>query len=254
MNYGFYGKLPCKGDFILKGLPADFITPLDQWLQQGIALSRERLAERWEQLYMVSPIWHFYFPKGVCGDEGWVGSMMPSVDKANRLFPFVVACQVNHRLTVEQLGQQAIQQWYMEMSGWLLSVLELESCDTEALYRELISIPCPPMESDRESTAETGYFVRTQSTLDGHGFIPLANQITGSLLSGAIFWRFHEESREPAILLGSFGLPTTEQYVALYDERWDDHHWRSPISLWETKADDEEWDDKTVPYYSSHTR
>ena len=96
--------------------------------------------------------------------------------------------------------------------------------------------------------------MQTHSASTAHGFAELASQISGSLLSGTLFWHFHEERPEPAILLWSFGLPTAEQYVALYDERWDDHHWRSPISLWETKADDEEWDDKTVPYYSSHTR
>lgn len=91
---GFYGKLPMVGDFITRRLPKGFIDPLDQWIQNGITASQDKLGNNWLDLYLTSPIWHFALQSGVCGESAWVGLMMPSVDKVGRYFPFVLACKI----------------------------------------------------------------------------------------------------------------------------------------------------------------
>ncbi len=90
-SVGFYGKLPIVGDFITRRLPKDFVNSLDQWMQNGITVSKEELQGDWLDLYLTAPIWRFAFQSGVCGEGAWVGIIMPSVDKVGRYYPLTLA-------------------------------------------------------------------------------------------------------------------------------------------------------------------
>ena len=89
---GFYGKLPARGDFVARGLPRDFTRPLDAWLSEAVAGSREVLGqERWLAAYLVAPVWRFSLPPGACGPAAAVGLLLPSVDRTGRYFPLCFA-------------------------------------------------------------------------------------------------------------------------------------------------------------------
>ncbi|WP_069472314.1 type VI secretion system-associated protein TagF [Candidatus Marithrix sp. Canyon 246] len=121
---GFYGKLPCKGDFIRRGLAKDFVQPWDTWLQQGLACSREQLGKDWDELYLVSPIWHFLLSAGLCGSSSWLGLMMPSVDKVGRYFPLTVAIKLPFQISENSLTDTAIVNWFAQADDLALSTLE----------------------------------------------------------------------------------------------------------------------------------
>ncbi|MBK9361503.1 MAG: type VI secretion system-associated protein TagF [Rubrivivax sp.] len=92
---GWHGKLPSLGDFASRRLPHEFIEAWDGWLAGGLAALRETAADSWLDGYLASPIWRFLLLPGVlagpCGQQGWTGVLMPSVDRAGRYFPFTVA-------------------------------------------------------------------------------------------------------------------------------------------------------------------
>jgi len=121
---GFYGKLPCKGDFISRGLAKDFVLPWDAWLQQGFACSHEQLGEDWEDLYLVSPIWHFLLGAGLCGKSSYLGLMMPSIDKVGRYFPLTVAINLPFQISENSLTDAAIVNWFAQADNLALSTLE----------------------------------------------------------------------------------------------------------------------------------
>lgn len=91
---GWYGKIPALGDFASRRLPPGFISVWDAWLQRGLAASRASLKDRWLDVYLNGPIWRFALLPGVYGDHGWVGIMMPSVDKVGRHFPLTIALEL----------------------------------------------------------------------------------------------------------------------------------------------------------------
>jgi type VI secretion system protein ImpM len=122
---GWYGKMPCLGDFASRRLSADFIEPWDAWLQRSLAASRERLGESWLELFLKSPMWRFALTPGVCGVNAWAGLLIPSVDKVGRYFPLTFA--------LELFGAQgdlrslfAAQSWFSELERVGLAALDAQ--------------------------------------------------------------------------------------------------------------------------------
>ncbi|MGH8326957.1 MAG: type VI secretion system-associated protein TagF, partial [Steroidobacteraceae bacterium] len=76
---GFYGKLPCRGDFMQRRAPQGFVDAWDAWLSQCLHMSRQQLAERWLDMYLTSPVWRFVLAEGICGEAAYAGVMLPSV-------------------------------------------------------------------------------------------------------------------------------------------------------------------------------
>ena len=89
---GWYGKLPALGDFASRRLPPLFVEPWDAWLAAGLAAWREA-DETWLDAFLAAPTWHFALGAGVpfAQSPGYVGVLMPSVDRVGRYFPLTVA-------------------------------------------------------------------------------------------------------------------------------------------------------------------
>jgi type VI secretion system protein ImpM len=116
---GFAGKLPARGDFVLRGLPRSFAEPWDEWLAQAIAGSRAVLGPDWLDAWLVAPIWRFALPGGAAGPDAVAGVMLPSVDRAGRHWPLTLGAVLPGRLAapapdaawyaaLEQLGLDAV--------------------------------------------------------------------------------------------------------------------------------------------------
>ncbi len=122
---GWYGKLPCLGDFANRRLPSDFIEAWDAWLQRSIAASRQQLGERWLDVFLTSPMWRFALAPGVFGSEGYAGLLLPSVDKVGRYFPLTLALPLSesHSNMADLFAAQA---WFSELEKIGLSALNVD--------------------------------------------------------------------------------------------------------------------------------
>ena len=90
MTPGWYGKLPCLGDFASRRLGGDFVEPWDRWLAEQLARWRQLEPERWLAGYLAGPSWRWLLMPGALapGSAALAGVLMPSVDKVGRYFPF----------------------------------------------------------------------------------------------------------------------------------------------------------------------
>ena len=84
---GWYGKLPCAGDFVHRRLAHRLVSAIDEWLRDGLA--RLRTSDpQWRNAYESAPIWNCAIPASVT-QSGFtlVGLISPSHDRVGRDFP-----------------------------------------------------------------------------------------------------------------------------------------------------------------------
>lgn len=138
---GVFGKLPALGDFVTRRLPARFVAPWDEWLQEAIAASQSRLGPHWLDTYLTSPLWRFVLTPGIAGDSGWAGVLMPSVDSVGRYFPLTLAIAVDPG--IEPLRTAAERDWFDGVERLALATLG-DGFDLDALEAGLAALPDLP--------------------------------------------------------------------------------------------------------------
>ena len=144
MGFGLFGKLPQKRDFVSYGIPHQVLGPLETWLQSAVAASRAELANSWEQLYLVAPIWRFWIGPGILG-TCCAGSLMPSVDRVGRYFPLMALymAEPGRQMPPPPFAPQG--DWHAAVEGRLLSTLDE---NTEIAPETLLAdLPPPSTES-----------------------------------------------------------------------------------------------------------
>lgn len=230
---GFYGKLPSHGDFVSRRLPRQFIEPWDNWLQAGIAASREQLGKSWLDTFLISPIWQFGLTPGLCGDEAWAGVMMPSVDRVGRYFPLTLAAKVE-ACQLNALFDPACG-WFEALSELAFSSLDydfdLQRFD-EGLQRLsvgtfLAAATNAPAPSLSLSSARLAFHSRMASSQDTRqAFARLGEQLKERFLARCSYWRSMSTESEDAALLVCEGLPPADAYVGFLNGDWPQRGWQ----------------------------
>jgi type VI secretion system protein ImpM len=216
---GLYGKLPCLGDFVRRGLPDDFVAPWDDWLQEGLLESRRRLGESWQEIYLSSPLWRFVLPAGFYGSTAWAGVLMPSVDRVGRCFPLAAAAPLGEGAQpfaiVRHQGA-----WFAQLEELLLAALDHRPEDLESFWNALAGL----------SSGDLGPSPVLAAVLNGNGawvglpsveaadeaFIPLLGSWAGGK---SIWWTSGSQLVPPGLWLHP-APPRPETYAALLDGRW----------------------------------
>jgi type VI secretion system protein ImpM len=214
-SVGFFGKVPTRGDFVRRALPASFITPWDRWLQEGIAGSREILGDAWLDIYLTSPVWRFALSAELAGDLAAAGVLIPSVDGVGRYFPFTLACVLDGAPT--PLEARAQGGWYESAEALALAVLE-EDGSLDAVIEGLEELGCPA--SGAPVALDGGAW-----RLDEAGAHLAHSLVRRFAPPHGLFWTNGSARVPPSTLLAP-QLPSPGQFTALLDGAWADHGWR----------------------------
>ncbi|MEN9630473.1 MAG: hypothetical protein RJA10_3701 [Pseudomonadota bacterium] len=222
---GWHGKLPSLGDFASRRLPHEFIEVWDGWLAAGLAALRAAGPERWLDGYLASPIWRFMLLPGALpgpvGQQGWVGVLMPSVDRAGRYFPFTMAWPLA-RLPSDGEGFSALHRWLHQLDDLAADALQ-DDWTVPQLEAELERLHPPTfgdLASARGATAlqpgrsnstvviDSAADVTALITVDALGFWQTA-------ASGQALW-WCEPGADPGRLVVTRGLPAGEHIGLLF--------------------------------------
>ncbi len=122
-SVGFFGKLPCNGDFLERRVPRGFLEVWDPWLQHCVHTSREILQESWLSSYLSSPLWRFVLSASVCGSGAYAGVLAPSVDRVGRYFPLTIVTQIDVDFCSLQFAAQHTA-WFGALESLVLTALE----------------------------------------------------------------------------------------------------------------------------------
>lgn len=228
---GFYGKVPQVGDFISGRLPGEFLDRWDEWLQLGIAASREQLTNRWLEVYLTSPIWNFVLGRGLCGEFPWCGLIMPSVDKVGRYFPLTIACRLPLDSNPVAVAMSA-KAWFEQAEAHARAILCGEDMDVTLFDSNVARLGQPLLDEPRFAVnAAAGYGNAWQLPLAGSDFSCALPMLTHHLLmqrSGdySLWWGSGSDSVEPSLLVCN-GLPVSADFGALLSGDWQSGSWES---------------------------
>jgi type VI secretion system protein ImpM len=113
VRVGFFGKIPARGDFVQAGLSRHFTQAWDGWVQAVLPPCRKLFGQSWEDVWRAAPCCRFALPGGQCGAAPVLGLLLPSADRAGRLFPFMIAAEgaddgSGFLDAAEQVGRDAV--------------------------------------------------------------------------------------------------------------------------------------------------
>ena len=238
-NLGFYGKIPGKGDFVSRHLPRTFVDPWDQWLQQSIISSQQQLGENWLDRYLIGPIWRFALSAGVCGDNAWVGLVMPSVDSVGRYFPLTLAVPVSDSRKLLFIVDNE-ESWFAQAEDIALSALD-QNNELETFNQDIIKLAVPGHFSLSSSTqqgeepepeltvSDFWRFAITESEPVSASFNPLMEQLLRQRFPDfTVWWSNGSEQVEASILICN-KLPPTQGFSALLTGDWHQWGWQNVI-------------------------
>ncbi|WP_069299192.1 type VI secretion system-associated protein TagF [Neptunicoccus sediminis] len=154
--FGFYGKIPAHGDFIRARGDVSFINEWDQFLQQGMAKSRETLRGDWDAAYQNAPIWRFVLDANVCGKRAMTGVLMPSQDRVGRRFPLTLFHPLEQGATPALLDHEPLM---TELENAALACLDTQ-IDKGALSGRLDVLPFV-YDPENSSTNGRSYWLST---------------------------------------------------------------------------------------------
>jgi type VI secretion system protein ImpM len=136
----WYGKLPARGDFVGRGLPARWRNDWDGWLQRGLALAATTLdavALR-EHLGTFAPWRYLALPTP---GEIWCGIITASHDRVGRAFPLTLAERFNAPPSPD------------ESAARLASLLDAIAEGPEALEAAIAALPPRPEQEFKPAEA-----------------------------------------------------------------------------------------------------
>ncbi len=135
MQYGFFGKLPARRDFIAHSVPRSFLRFWETWLEKSMTQSRAELgAGAWEEIFRAAPIWRFWLGADVCG-QTILGAFMPSMDAVGRYFPLTLIA-VPEGEAVKPPNIDPRHAWFEKIEDILLSALEPDT-SLDAVLEEI---------------------------------------------------------------------------------------------------------------------
>jgi type VI secretion system protein ImpM len=222
---GFFGKVTSHGDFVSRRLPRSFQNAWDGWVQAGLQESRQALGQGWLPTWLDSPIWRFALAPGVCGEDGWAGLLMPSVDRVGRHFPLTLAARWP--------GQAALldcvtlhDPWFGRLEELALSSLR-DDFSLTAFDAALWALESPAGDAGAPLQAPAGTVIaRDCGPLHPpSASVELLRAVTAAALHGQALWWTDGSPRIAPCLLVCRGMPAPAAFTALLDGDWQGHGW-----------------------------
>ncbi|HYN12337.1 MAG TPA: type VI secretion system-associated protein TagF [Burkholderiales bacterium] len=227
---GLYGKVPAVGDFVRRRLDSDFIGAWDAWLQRMMSESRKVLGERWLDCFLSAPVWRFVLPAGMFSKAGWVGLVLPSVDRVGRYFPLTIAAPIHEEsIDVPSTLSKALQ-WLDSIEALALEALA-PKLDLNVFDLRLGKLSMPddvpvgmPVSDDTVSQATYKVWQFAPNVPDTTLHQLLENGSLGLRTSSALWLTRGGDTLAPCLAVCG-GRMAGEQFCALLDGRWSDHSW-----------------------------
>ncbi len=234
---GFFGKLPCNGDFIQHNVSQEWLDVWDHWQQSCIFESRGALQGEWLDAYLAGPIWRFVLSEGACGSGAYAGIIVPSVDRVGRYFPLTLVRQLDSGWNpldvavcwpawfeaLEQVACGALDQHDLRLDDFIGQINRIEDPLALAVPTHIGS---ELFQNAGFPSASAQWQIGLQSA--DHLQLDLAvlayREIYRQLRPVTLWWTSGASRVQPSWLL-SRGLPAPRSFAAMLDGKWRGTDW-----------------------------
>jgi type VI secretion system protein ImpM len=225
---GFYGKLPCKGDFLQRRVTQEFVDVWDPWVRQSLSESKRQLQERWLDAYLTSPVWRFVLAEGLCGGGAYAGVLLPSVDRVGRYFPLAIVARWDIEVSALQTACHQ-EHWFESAAALALEALDAPRLDLDDFDRDVARLAGQIDAEVEHSPCSRGVTPDSEPTgRPAHWYLPLASSRSLPGAVGAIalselerklhplslWWTDGSNEVSPGMLCVR-GLPEPSGYAAM---------------------------------------
>lgn len=229
---GYFGKIPSKGDFLTQLLPRNFTDPWDAWLREVLAHGKSVLGDNWMEYYLTAPLYHYALSSGVCGNQNWLGVMMPSVDSVGRYFPMTICKSFSSSSNPLDLIESE-KKWLENAEKLLLFCLD-ENFSRAELDHQLSQLQ---VEDSDETTitlkkATMNRFEDSAWNFPVHEkenvsviYPELVNSMLSTFYTSYSVWRTQGSDNLPPSFMVSEGLPPYKSVTAFIDGQWNKWGW-----------------------------
>lgn len=236
-SIGFYGKLPCKGDFLQRRVPREFVEVWDTWVQSSLTESRRQLDDRWLDFYLTSPVWRFVLAAGLCGKDAYAGVLMPSVDRVGRYFPLTIVARWELPVSVLQTAFNQ-ERWFDLAEALARDALDATRLDVEDFDQRVIELASaieggdgrcawvPAVAQDDLNYRAAHWYLPLASTRALHSAVAaVATRELERRLSPLSLWWTDGSDDMGAGMLCVNGLPESGSFAAMLSGEQDHSGW-----------------------------
>ncbi len=234
---GFFGKLPCNGDFIQHDVSQEWLEKWDRWQQSCIFESRGALQGEWLDAYLSGPIWRFVLSEGACGSGAYAGVIVPSVDRVGRYFPLTLVRQLDSGWNPLDVAV-CWPAWFEALEQCACSALDVPDLRLDDFIAQIGRIEDPlalavPTHIGSELFQNAGFPAASTQWQIGlqsadHLQLDLAvlayREIYRQLRPVTLWWTSGASRVQPSWLL-SRGLPAPRSFAAMLDGQWRGTDW-----------------------------
>jgi type VI secretion system protein ImpM len=239
-SVGFFGKLPCKGDFLQRRVSQEFLDVWDPWLQECVHASRQALQESWLPSYLTSPLWRFVLSSSVCGTGAYAGVLAPSVDRVGRYFPLTLVAQIDIDVCPPEYAATRTS-WFEALEALVAVALDESTVDLESFDAQVAELAEPPEPHDRGvATGAFELLVHSKFPAQGSAWrVPLGSagglqsavnafayrDLAARLRPVSLWWSEGSNASAPS-WLSLRGLPAPSNFAAMLNGQWTQHGWQ----------------------------
>jgi type VI secretion system protein ImpM len=224
MACGLFGKLPSKRDFVAVNAPRRFLNVWENWVQAGLASSREQLGTRWQEAYLSAPIWRFWLGADI-GGAATVGALMASVDGIGRYFPLTVFAAALDGMIIDPPTVDPLDEWFGSIEASLLKVLDATEPEGPAEFAA--RLPAPAARARPETPAPPTHPAKGMAVwlAPGDGvadvFSSLGRRDLDQVNAGrSFFWTIGGKDYRSQVV-DCVGLPDPNAFAGLLTGRFD---------------------------------
>ncbi|WP_157822394.1 type VI secretion system-associated protein TagF [Psychromonas sp. Urea-02u-13] len=231
---GVYGKLPSHGDFVHRNLPTKFISTWDEWLQQFVSGSQEKMGEHWLDVYLTSPIWRFVLSDGIIDENHWAGIVLPSVDQVGRYYPFSMVIPLSSTINPFEF-LSANSYWFEQIEELALRALDgqisLDELVVMTEHRKSM-LPMAYRKTGQRISGNSSQQINLQfaEELPSNAYAHLLDSLLTSNMGAYSLWSTSGSENIAPCLVNTRGLPSSSQIPAMMDGNWAHWGWTQPYT------------------------